>query len=72
MNKELLESKVKRLTSSLEVFKENLVVKGSFVLPYIGKDEIKLVVIGQDLTVRNPESRKSVTCTLNLNKQNIA
>lgn len=72
MNKELLESKVKSLTSSLEVFKENLVVEGSFVPPYIGKDEIKLVVIGQDPTVRNPKSRKSVTCTLNLNKQNSA
>lgn len=72
MNKELLESKVKSLTSSLEVFKENLVVEGSFVPPYIGKDEIKLVVIGQDPTVRNPESRKNVTCTLNLNKQNSA
>lgn len=72
MNKELLESKVKSLTSSLEVFKENLVVEGSFVPPFIGKDEIKLVVIGQDPTVRNPKSRKSVTCTLNLNKQNSA
>lgn len=61
MNSELLESKVKSLTSSLEVFKENLVVEGSFVPPYIGTDEIKLVVIGQDPTVRNPKSRKSVT-----------
>lgn len=72
MNKEPLESKVKRLTTSLEVFKENLVVEGSFVPPYIGTDEIKLVVIGQDPTVRNPKSRKNVTCTLNLNKQNSA
>lgn len=72
MNKELLESRVKSLTSSLEVFKENFVVEGSFVPPYIGMDEIKLVVIGHDPTERNPESRKNVTCTLNLNKQNSA
>lgn len=72
MNNILLESKVKSLTKSLEVFKENLVVEGSFVPPYIGTDEIKLVVIGQDPTVRNLESRKNVACTLNLNKQNSA
>ena len=72
MNKELLESKVRRLTSSLEVFNDNLAVADSFVPPYIGKDKIKLVVIGQDPTVRNPKSRKNVTCTLNLNKQNSA
>lgn len=30
------------------------------------------MVIGQDPTVRNPEGRKNVTCTLNLNKQNSA
>ena len=72
MNKELLESKVKSLTKSLEVFNDNLVVADSFVPPFSGMDEIKLVVIGQDPTVRNPKSRKSVTCTLNLNKQNSA
>lgn len=53
MNKELMESKVKSLTSSLEVFKKNLVVDGSFVPPFSGMDEIKLVVVGQDPTVYN-------------------
>lgn len=50
MNSELLESKVKSLTKSLEVFNDNLVVADSFVPPFIGKDEIKLVVIGLDPT----------------------
>lgn len=68
MNNILLESKVKSLTKSLEVFNDNLVVADSFVPPFSGKDKIKLVVIGQDPTVRNPKSRKNITCTLNLNK----
>lgn len=72
MKRELLEAKVKSLTTSLEVFNENLVVEGSYVPPFIGKDEIKLVVIGQDPTVRKPESRKNITCTLNLDKRKSA
>lgn len=39
-----------------------------FVPPYFGKDEIKLIIIGQDPTIRNEEQRKNITCTLNLDK----
>ena len=39
-----------------------------FVPPYFGKDDIKLIIIGQDPTIRNEERRKNITCTLNLDK----
>ncbi len=40
------------------------------ILPFIGKDEIKLIIIGQDPTIRNSATRKKITCTLNLDKKN--
>ncbi len=38
--------------------------------PFIGKDEIKLIIIGQDPTIRNIAARKKITSTLNLDKKN--
>jgi len=38
--------------------------------PFVGKDNIKLVIIGQDPTVRNNNSRSKISCTLNLDKNN--
>lgn len=40
------------------------------ILPFQGKGKIKLIVIGQDPTVKNEVSRKHITCTLNLDKNN--
>ncbi|MGE4588700.1 MAG: uracil-DNA glycosylase family protein [Acidaminococcaceae bacterium] len=40
--------------------------------PYLGGKEIKLIIIGQDPTVRNENSRKNITTVLNLNKENSA
>lgn len=39
------------------------------VKPYMGKGEIKLIIIGQDPTIKNEERRKNITCTLNLDKK---
>jgi hypothetical protein len=36
--------------------------------PYIGSGEIRLVILGQDPTVKDPESRKSIKTVLNLDK----
>ncbi len=36
--------------------------------PFIGKDEIKLIIIGQDPTIRNVERRSNIVVTLNLDK----
>ena len=40
-----------------------------FVPPFMGGNDIKLIVIGQDPTIRNEERRKNIICTLNLDKQ---
>ena len=39
------------------------------ITPYVGKDRIKVVIIGQDPTIRNPKRRANISCTLNLDKQ---
>ncbi|MCD8310513.1 MAG: hypothetical protein LUB83_04795 [Prevotellaceae bacterium] len=39
------------------------------VLPFKGNGPIKLVVIGQDPTIRDPQRRADITCTLNLDKK---
>ena len=38
------------------------------VPPFIGRDEIKLIIIGQDPTIRNVKRRSNITVTLNLDK----
>lgn len=40
------------------------------ILPFQGREIIKLIILGQDPTVKNVASRKNITCTLNLDKQN--
>lgn len=40
------------------------------VKPFNGGGEIKLIIIGQDPTIKNKESRKKIACTLNLDKGN--
>jgi len=40
-----------------------------FVPPFMGGNDIKLIVIGQDPTIRKEERRKNIICTLNLDKQ---
>lgn len=39
------------------------------VLPFVGKDSIKLIVVGQDPTIRNRERRGKISYTLNLDKK---
>lgn len=39
------------------------------VTPFNGSDEIKLIILGQDPTVKNEKSRKNIKCTLNLDKK---
>lgn len=38
------------------------------VPPFIGRGETKLIIIGQDPTIRNVERRKNINVTLNLDK----
>lgn len=36
--------------------------------PYVGKEEIQIVILGQDPTIRNTKQRSKISCTLNLDK----
>ena len=66
-----IELRVKFILSQLNESGDNLICE-RFVRPYIGDGDIKLVIIGQDPTVRIPKSRERITCTLNLNKKGSA
>lgn len=63
--------------SELEIIFKQLPVEYSnpvkqelgFVPPYMGEADIKLIIIGQDPTIRNEERRKNINCTLNLDKE---
>lgn len=46
----------------------HIIKEYGIVPPYQGNSDIKLVIIGQDPTIRNEEQRKNITCTLNLDK----
>lgn len=51
--------------------KENPIdLRFSVIPPYRGNSEIKLIILGQDPTIRKVNSRGAITCTLNLNKSN--
>lgn len=39
------------------------------VPPYVGKGDVRLVVVGQDPTVRNAVSRRHIGCALNLDRR---
>ncbi len=41
-----------------------------FIFPFQGREIIKLIIIGQDPTIKNVTSRKNITRTLNLDKNN--
>lgn len=40
------------------------------ILPFKGQEEIKLIIIGQDPTIKNEKTRKLINITLNLDKGN--
>lgn len=46
----------------------HIIKEYGIVPPYQGNSDIKLVIIGQDPTIRNEEQRKNIACTLNLDK----
>lgn len=59
------------LRSNLETHDTNSIdFELNVIPPFKGNGEIKLIVIGQDPTIRNVSSRKNITCTLNLDKSN--
>lgn len=70
MNKINFEKEVERIISQLKNYEENPISKElGFVPPYneAGKD-IKLIIIGQDPTIKNEKQRSEIKFTLNLDK----
>lgn len=55
-----------RLKVTLDVEENPIDISLSLVPPFIGQGEIKLIIIGQDPTVRNKEQRSKISITLNL------
>ncbi|MDR0982102.1 MAG: hypothetical protein LBM07_02510 [Culturomica sp.] len=73
MGKEEIVEKAKNIRDELVVSshfcKYNEIDKNLGVIPpFIGKEEIKLIIIGQDPTVKNEVSREKIKTTLNLDK----
>lgn len=63
----------KRLLLKDSILQNDIDFSNDFILPYSGSDtisDIKLVIIGQDPTVKRKESRKDIKITLNLDKEN--
>lgn len=70
MNKINFEKEVEKIISQLTNYEENPISKElGFVPPYneAGKD-IKLIIIGQDPTIKNEKQRCKINATLNLDK----
>lgn len=60
---------VEGIIQRLPQYPHNLIQQESGIVPpFIGKGEIKLIIIGQDPTIRNVERRKNINVTLNLDK----
>jgi hypothetical protein len=71
IEKQLL--KVKTTLSNDPILQKDIDSNLPFLLPYSKAEkcaDIKLIIIGQDPTIRNIESRKTITATLNLDKNN--
>ena len=60
---------VENLIQKLPQDTNNLIqIESGIVPPFIGKGETKLIIIGQDPTIKNVERRKNINVTLNLDK----
>ena len=69
VNEDKLISQVKEMLTALPDFDKNRIDKTlEPVPPFRGNGPIKLVLIGQDPTIRNAQRRKDISVTLNLDK----
>lgn len=57
-----------QLKKSCDFFVNPIDVERKIIPPYVGKGDIKLLIIGQDPTIRNEKQRNEINCTLNLDK----
>jgi uracil-DNA glycosylase len=64
--------KVRRIRAKLPGIPSNLIDTSlDPVPPYEGKGSVKLIIIGQDPTVRKASQRGKIKCTLNLDKKGV-
>lgn len=73
MNQDNITDRVSLIISELTDYAENridVLLNSNIIQPYIGSDDIRLIIIGQDPTVKNINSRKKIETTLNLDKKN--
>lgn len=62
-------NEVEEIWKQLIDYKENPIEKHRVIPPFFNSSaSIKLVIIGQDPTIKRAERRKEIDCTLNLNK----
>lgn len=59
-----------KLASQMQLNENPIDMDLPIIPPFKGNSEIKLIIIGQDPTIRNISSRKKISCTLNLDKNN--
>ncbi len=70
-----------KIIQEVETVRQTLKAKNDFgvnpidltlpvIPPFIGTGKIKLIVLGQDPTIKNVKTRSKITCTLNLDKNN--
>ena len=73
MNQDNITDRVSLIISELTDYAENridVLLNSNIIQPYIGSDDIRLIIIGQGPTVKNINSRKKIETTLNLDKKN--
>ena len=73
MNQDNIIDRVSLIRSKLTNYAENRIdisLNPNIIQPYIGNDDIRLIIIGQDPTVKNINSIKKIETTLNLDKKN--
>lgn len=66
--------KAREIRDELRLYKDSptnpIDLELPIIPPFVGGGEIKLIIIGQDPTIKNDKGRKLITSTLNLNKRN--
>lgn len=70
MNSEHIIERVIKIRIALPAMQANAIdFEHNPVPPFVGAEETKLLVVGQDPTINNSRERENIKCTLNLNRR---
>lgn len=75
------DERIRKICKDIDYVRRKLKSDGDFIInpidlnlpvvpPFIGNGLIKLIILGQDPTIKNITTRANITCTLNLDKNN--